>query len=983
MVFFLQRHVPSQALLRQEMEAFLHRVAGKLQAEDAEEGQEEDFEGPSREMLTALHVHVDIRQESSRDVVDYLRFQLEWCQRRLVQEIEAAGSSACGTHILALVIHGARGNTDPESHLRPFLLAGPPPIQTASSSSSSDSSSSSKGRVHTAILQWQGVAVDHFAPHFPWGLTSEVLLKGTKAAILGMSVPDNCSSSSSSSSSSMLALSNNRFQQLLKDALPHVVPLMSCTEDTVAVIHSLATALRDCELLVGLLLELVRADMHFHEEDDWRTAVASNVALLRRSGSYQLALLSSIRCDDKLLPLLDAIWRHSLHTSCPKDEAITGEGSGAAAWKAVAANLLQEADATRSAKNAQPAPLLSSQRHFMSLIAPGAPMVLQLLLPLALASDLRRPLSSRRNEPMLETIDAVAAQMADMARAYLPDPLLVVLQESVRTLRAGTGRLGPYGEDAITEVAADSWQGLGSLQLGLELQCVLSARLRELADHLLGPTSPAEEHPDGDDLLLLALRPVAVAGLLLPIAEYTAMVMASIHRAEQAGCSWSLSAAPAPSDMTAYGRRLRISWDIMDCEYGTWDPSQKSTWLDVLSMESMSLLTSISRQVLACLANDAEQGVPLESGLHTLHQLAALVRDAPTDSVVAQPELVRVVVVSQMLCIPMRKDCVTSVLSIMADKEQPVLAALEALVTSGSDTPLPVVLAGLRHTMTWLPAEILREPRNMSTALQLLVSLCKKAGASLPGELEAPSIGQVRRLALFVAEQLLEEVVDATGQLPHYIAILSGYEGKDTQQAPSAVATRLLEKLPAVLPPPRCVPDWDGPLPTILVDALLATSRISAGAAELAKRAVSSRRKGQAALEALVGAFCAAYEGVENPRSSMELLLGLALGRALAVQSVPLVADLRHPNRAAEERFLQLRTAIAQLLGAQVAGCRPLQSASDGVNVTTLATPSCSLGVLRVRQVPPPFASLFAVTATRAPAAAQLDSALSTTMVRA
>ena len=655
MLLFPQRHMPSQALLRQEMEAFLNRVAGNLQEEGAKEGRDEDCEGPSREILSALHVHVDIRQESSRDVVDYLRFQLEWCQRRLVQEIgAAAGSSSCGTHILALVIHGARGSTDPDSHLRPFLLAGPPPIQGSASSSSS--SSSSKCSAQTAILQWQGVAVDHFAPHFPWGLTSEVLLKGSKANILGMSVPD-----SSSSRNSMLALSTNRFQQLLKDALPHVVPLMSCTEDTVAVIHSLATALRDSELLVGLLLELVRADMHFHEEEDWRGAVASNAALLRRSGSYQLALLSSIRCDDKLLPLLNAIWRHSLHTSCPK-EAGTGEGGSAAAWKAVAANLLQEAAAC--ATHAKPAPLLSSQKHFMALVAPGAPMLLQLLLPLAMASDLRRPLSSRRNEPMLETINTVAAQMADMARAYLPDPLLVALQESVGALRAGTGLLGPYGEDAITEVVADSWQGLGSLQLGLELQGALSARMRELANCLLGPQSTAEEHPDDDnDLLLLALRPVAAAGLLLPIAEYTAMVMATIHRAEQAGCSW-LSAGRGSSEKAPYGRRQFISCD-MDCEHGTWEPSQESSWLDILSMESTSLLTSVSRHLLVGLANDVEKGAPLESGLHTLHQLASLVRDAPTDSVVSQPELVRAVVVSQMLSIPMRKDCVASVLSVM------------------------------------------------------------------------------------------------------------------------------------------------------------------------------------------------------------------------------------------------------------------------------------------------------------------------------
>ena len=45
--------------------------------------------------------------------------------------------------------------------------------------------------------------------------------------------------------------------------------------------------------------------------------VAENIQLLRRTGPYQLALLSHLRRDDQILPVMKGVWDYSLHVSCP------------------------------------------------------------------------------------------------------------------------------------------------------------------------------------------------------------------------------------------------------------------------------------------------------------------------------------------------------------------------------------------------------------------------------------------------------------------------------------------------------------------------------------------------------------------------------------------------------------------------------------------------------------------------------------------
>jgi len=938
------------------MEDFLHRVAGALR--ELERQQENAVE-----FCSALHIHVDLRQEKAPDVVDYLRFQLEWCQRRLIEEIEAAGDSGCGTHVLALTIHGARGSADHSSCIRAFLLAGPPTATLAPGGSSSGGSRSRCYGMLAETLQWQCVAVDHFASHFPWGLSPEIILKGSKADIIG--VPTLEASNSSSIGPNLMTA---RFRELLLDALPHVVPLMSRTEDTVSVIHTLAMAFRNSDLLVSLLQEHFRDKIVLQEDRGWRADIANHMALMRRAGSFQLAILSYLSCDHELRSLLDAIRRNSLHTSCPKGASGSGSSSRATAWKAVADHYIREANTPANAvESPTRLPLLSSQKQMSDLVAPGAPALLQLLLPLARASELKRATSRRRGESVLAAVESLAAQMGEMVKAYLPEPLLEVLKKGTAAEALLSGSLGLFGEDAATEVAASVCQDLRSLDLlGRDLQDALAARVRELAAWLLASRrvvenggagkSPSGPPPDDEGLLLLALRPVAAAGLLLPVAEYIALVMASMRRAEHAqlGRNW-------PSVVWTRGAREGLEEPVSD----------KTTWLDVLSTEAVSLLGSVARQLISSLQHAVETAVqseqPIETldpGLHRLRRLATLVQAAPAGNVARQPGLLRAVVLSQMLCDApgTTLSSARTVLATFADFNRSIPSCLEDLVSRESTESLPVALAGLRHVMTSAPGENVWEAPDLSTLLRLLVSMCSRAGASLPGDLPAPALIQIRQLALFVARQLLSELrnaherrIDKYGQLPRFIALFADQKVKPGQRSDSG--SRLLDELEEFLPLPTVDAAWDHPFVTVLTDALLASSRMVLGVAKHSSIALKFSREREAALEELVGAFNAACDGVEVPRNKLELLLRLALGRALAIQSVVIVAALRSDDQLIIYR--PLKQAICRLLFAKVSGRTQLSRTENGVKL--------GFGELCAQNVPPPFASLFAVTATKPP----------------
>lgn len=138
-------------------------------------------------LLSVLHVHVNMKQYLAQDIVDYLRFQVEWLMQEMMSRFSASGTSCL--HIVALVVHAIRGSAAKQS-IRPFLLAGPRVDGQA-----------------VKVVEWTGAAVDHFSHMLPWGMPSAALLHGTVKEIFGIGEE-----------------STDRFRFILADALPHIVP---------------------------------------------------------------------------------------------------------------------------------------------------------------------------------------------------------------------------------------------------------------------------------------------------------------------------------------------------------------------------------------------------------------------------------------------------------------------------------------------------------------------------------------------------------------------------------------------------------------------------------------------------------------------------------------------------------------------------------------------------------------------------------------
>ena len=200
--------ITSQVFLRETMKQHVEQLLGRVS-----EGR----------VLSALHIHVNMKQDDAQDfvgwwlgglvgpkknetklfllhflgpngqdLVDYLRFQLEWCAEELGGALNEKPETS-GVHILALVVHGIRGS-HADQCIRPFLLAGPTPHE-------GDAEMSMK------ILEWTGVSVDHFSHLLPWGMRSEELFEGSIKQIFGLQEE-----------------TTERFGLVLADALPHVVP---------------------------------------------------------------------------------------------------------------------------------------------------------------------------------------------------------------------------------------------------------------------------------------------------------------------------------------------------------------------------------------------------------------------------------------------------------------------------------------------------------------------------------------------------------------------------------------------------------------------------------------------------------------------------------------------------------------------------------------------------------------------------------------
>ena len=180
---FSQIHMDTiacQANLRESMKEHLGRITDQVSKKHGR-------------AFSALCVHVNMKQDFAQDIVDYLRFQIEWLARELVFFLKDLPDTDVQTvHVLALVVHGVRGS-DEDRSMRPFLFAGPCLGECR--------------RTGVTTFPWSGVAVDHFSHLLPWGMRPEELSGGSIKDIFGLEETQ-----------------TDRFCLILADALPHIVP---------------------------------------------------------------------------------------------------------------------------------------------------------------------------------------------------------------------------------------------------------------------------------------------------------------------------------------------------------------------------------------------------------------------------------------------------------------------------------------------------------------------------------------------------------------------------------------------------------------------------------------------------------------------------------------------------------------------------------------------------------------------------------------
>lgn len=266
--------------------------------------------------------------------------------------------------------------------------------------------------------------------------------------------------------------------------------------------------------------------------------VAKDIQLLRRAGPYQLALLSHLRRDDKILPVMKAVWLHSLHSSCPSETDFGNEICNIH-WRPVAEALLKDFlgsfDQWQSGHSGQGgqsgtmlSPLYAVDVH--SLKMPGSTLVMQILLPM-------QNLQGLREKDFLQLWLDQTTVLAEVLQRCLPASLSDVVQAVGEEM--GEADLGLLAEDVITEIAVracaalQEWPGKAVFQsVRSHLQAVASV----LMHHVLN--EGAEQGYQGYPRALLP----AVAGmLLLPMSQSVVALQVKLSSSRSASDGWDFS----------------------------------------------------------------------------------------------------------------------------------------------------------------------------------------------------------------------------------------------------------------------------------------------------------------------------------------------------------------------------------------------------------------------------------------------------------
>ena len=251
-------------------------------------------------------------------------------------------------------------------------------------------------------------------------------------------------------------------------------------------------------------------------QENWRKEVAKDIQLLRRTGPYQLALLSHLRRDDAILPVLKAVWHQALHSSCPSLEKEEAEVRKAH-WRPVAESLLKESKLHAEGE------ALRSQHHsceLPALLMPGSAAVMQVFFPQLEGRGIRE-------EDFLTVVLDQSVRVTAVLHRCLPEALWEALT-AVGKAALADGEVGLLGEDVIIEIATRAcsivheWPGRVVFQsVQLHLRTLIEALLASLP-RAVPFDVPAKQPHGGEDEVRRAVAPAVAAFLLQPIVEQVA-----------------------------------------------------------------------------------------------------------------------------------------------------------------------------------------------------------------------------------------------------------------------------------------------------------------------------------------------------------------------------------------------------------------------------------------------------------------------------
>ena len=254
--------------------------------------------------------------------------------------------------------------------------------------------------------------------------------------------------------------------------------------------------------------------------------VAKDIQLLRRTGPYQLALLSRLRRDDLIMPVMKAVWHHNLHSSCPDGRERADMHVRHVHWRPVAESLLTEVLGSVN-QQSHWEPMLSQlhTNEMRKLSMPGSAAVMQILMPQL--QDI-----SLKDQDCLQGLQEQTARLAAVAQRCMPAALWETLKAVGRSV--AEGGIGLLGHDVITEIAAracanvQEWPGNEAFEsVRSHLERLILCLMRNISPE---PTDDAEsqmyDSPKGqeteDSHAVRALIPAVAAVLLLPISQQVA-----------------------------------------------------------------------------------------------------------------------------------------------------------------------------------------------------------------------------------------------------------------------------------------------------------------------------------------------------------------------------------------------------------------------------------------------------------------------------